>query len=83
MLAFELAVRLFVGLGLLQRHHLRLGQHQALLGAFRLQRLEPLLHGFQVVAQPHAAHAGQQNRAIQLAHLVGNADLAGGALLQR
>jgi len=83
MLAFEFAVRLFVGLGLLQRHHLRLGQHQVLLGAFRLPRLEPLLHGLQVVARPHAANAGQQNRATQLAHLVGNAGLAGGGLFQR
>ena len=36
----------------------RLGQHQALLGALGLQRLEPLGHGLQLVALPHAAHAG-------------------------
>ena len=43
MLALELAVRLLLGLGLFQRDDLRLGQHQAFLGAFGFQRLEPLV----------------------------------------
>src|SRR5262249_6136931 len=42
MFALELAMRLFLGLGLLQRDDLRLGQHQALLGALGFQRLQPL-----------------------------------------
>jgi hypothetical protein len=58
MLALELAMRLLLGLGLFQRDDLRLGQHQAFLGALGFQRLEPLGHGLQVVAQPDAAHAG-------------------------
>jgi hypothetical protein len=58
MLAFELAVCLLLGLGLFQRDDLRLGQHQAFLGALGFQRLEPFLHRLQVVAQPHTAHAG-------------------------
>ena len=62
MLALELAMRLLLGLGLFQRDDLRLGQHQAVLGALGFQRLEPLLHGLQVVPQPHAAHAGGRDR---------------------
>src|SRR5579863_4302824 len=58
MLALELAVGFLFGLGFLQRDDLRLGQHQAVLRALGFQRLEPLGHGLQVVAQPHAAHAG-------------------------
>jgi tetratricopeptide (TPR) repeat protein len=50
MLTLELAVRLLLGLGLFQRDDLRLGQHQALLGALGFQRLEPLVHSLQVVA---------------------------------
>src|SRR5262245_60415117 len=73
MLALELAVRLLLGLGLFQRHDLRLGQHQALLGALGFQRLEPLVHRLQVVAQPHTAHAGGGNREPALPQFVGNA----------
>src|SRR5262245_41015664 len=47
MLALELAMGLLLGLGLFQRDDLRLGQHQALLGALGFQRLEPFLHGLQ------------------------------------
>src|SRR5207248_1352350 len=39
MFALELAMRLFLGLGLLQRHQLRLGQHQRVLGALGLKAL--------------------------------------------
>jgi hypothetical protein len=31
------------------------------LGALGFQRLEPFLHGFQVVAQPHATHPGRRH----------------------
>src|SRR5262245_11870094 len=78
MLALELAVRLLLGLGLLQRNDLRLGQHQALLGALGFQRFEPLVHGLQVVAQPHTAHASRGDREPALAQFVGNADLTEG-----
>ena len=81
MLALELAVRLLLGLGLFQRDDLRLGQHQAFLGAFGFQRLEPLVHRLQVVAQPHTAHAGRGDREPALSQLVGNAGLTEGRLL--
>src|SRR5262249_46325588 len=42
MLALELAVRLLLGLGLFQRDDLRLGQHQALLGALASSALSRL-----------------------------------------
>ena len=62
MLALELAMRLLLGLGLFQRDDLRLGQHQAVLRALGLQRLEPLRHGLELVPLPHAAHAGGRDR---------------------
>ena len=46
-LALELAMSLLLGLSLLQRDDLRLGQRQALLGALGFQRLEPLGHGLE------------------------------------
>jgi hypothetical protein len=55
MLAFELAVRLLLGLGLFRRDDLRLCQHQALLGALGFQRLAACLR-LQVVTQPHTTH---------------------------
>src|SRR5256884_2158041 len=81
MLVLELAVRLLLGLGLFQRDDLRLGQHQAFLGALGFQRLEPLVHRLQVVAQPHTAHTGRGDREPALPQLVGNADLTEGRLL--
>ena len=58
-LALELAMRFLLGLGLLQGRQLALGQHQALLRDFRLKRLQPLLHGLQIMALPDPAHAGR------------------------
>jgi hypothetical protein len=58
MLALELAMGLLLGLGLFQRNKLGFGQHQAVLGALGFQGFEPFVHGLQVVAQPHATHAG-------------------------
>src|SRR6185436_7853875 len=52
-------MRLLLTLGLLKRGELALGQHQALLGDLRLERLEPLLHGLKLMALPHAAPAGE------------------------
>ena len=66
---------LLLGLGLFQRDDLCLGQHQAFLGALGFQRLEPLLHGLQVVTLPHTAHAGGRNREPTFPQFVGDADL--------
>jgi hypothetical protein len=51
------------------------------LGALGFQRLEPFVHGLEVVAQPHAAHAGRRYRQPTLPQLVGHAHLAEGRLL--
>ena len=56
-LALELAVRFLLGLGLLQGGQLTLREHQALLRHLGLERLEALLHGLEVMALPHSAHA--------------------------
>jgi hypothetical protein len=40
------------------------------------QCLEPLGHGLQVVAQPHAAYAGRRDGKPALPQLIGDADLA-------
>ena len=46
----EFAVGFLVGLGFFQGCHLRLGQDQAVLRHLGLERLEPMFHGWQVVA---------------------------------
>ena len=45
------------------------------------QRLEPLVHSLQVVAQPHTAHPGGGNREPALPELAGHAHLTEGRLL--
>jgi hypothetical protein len=72
---------LFVGLGLLERGDLRFREHQAVLGAPRLQRLEALLHGLEVVALPDAAHAGLRDRETPALQRLGHPHLAPGRLL--
>src|SRR6516165_6798803 len=57
MLALELAVRLLLGLGLFQRDDLRLGQHQALLGALGFHGADDLLFSRHGVLQ--SAEAGR------------------------
>jgi hypothetical protein len=52
------------------------------LGALGFQRLKPLVHGLQIVAQPHTAHAGGGDREPALPQLVGNAELTEGRLLE-
>jgi hypothetical protein len=59
--ALELAMRFLVDLGLLERGDLRLGQQDALLRRLGFERLQPVLHRRQIVALPHAAHAGRRN----------------------
>jgi len=81
MFALELAMRLLLGLGFFQRDQLGLGQHQPFLGGLGFQRLEPLVHGLQIMALPHARHAGGRYRKPMFSQLVGDADLAEGRLL--
>jgi len=52
-------VSFLVGLGFFQGHQLGLGEDDALLGNLSLQRLEPFAHGLQIMALPHATHAGR------------------------
>ena len=82
MLALELAMGLLLGLGLFQRDQLGFGQHQAILGALGFQRFEPFVHGLQVVAQPHAPHAGGRDHKPVLAQFVGDAQLSECRLLE-
>lgn len=58
--ALKFVMRFFVGLRLLQRKDLRLGQHEALLRHLCLQGLEPFPHGFQIMlSQMHRTPAGE------------------------
>ena len=59
--AVELAMRLFLALGLLQRGDLAFGQHQAFLGDLGFEGLESLLHRLQIMALPYSAHPGRRN----------------------
>ena len=81
MLAFELAMGLFFGLGFLQGGKLGFGEDDAVLGHFGLQSLEALLHRFEIVPEPDAAHARGRNGEPALAELVGDAHLAERRLL--
>src|SRR5262245_23765095 len=56
--ALELAMRLLVSLGLLERGNLGLDQQGPILRHFGLQRLEAMLHRGQIVPLPYAAHTG-------------------------
>src|SRR5499433_3640114 len=56
--ALELAMRLLVGFGLLERGDLGLGQQDAILRHLGFERLEAMLDRGQIVALPHAAHPG-------------------------
>jgi len=81
--ALELAMRLLVGLGLLERDDLRLGQDEAALRHLGLQRLQPLLHVLQVLALPHAPHPERRDRYVLLPQLIRDPHLAPGRLLDR
>ena len=80
--AIELAVRFLVRLRLLQRGQLALGEDQAILRHLGLQRLQPLGHGVEVVANEHAADAGGRDPDALLGQLVGHPRMAPGRLLQ-
>lgn len=79
--ALELAMDL-LGFGFLQRSQLAFGQDEPLLGHLGFQRLEALLHGFKIIPLPDPAHASRRDRLAVLAHLVVEADLTEGGLLQ-
>ena len=80
-LALELAMRLLVGLGLLERGDLRLGQQDAILCHLGLQRLQAEFHRGQVVALPHAAHTRRRDRQAAPLQRFRDAHLAPGRLL--
>ena len=50
-------MRLLIGLGLFERRDLGLGEDQAFLRHLGLERLQPVFHGLQIMAQPDRAHA--------------------------
>ena len=79
----EFAMGLLVGLGFFQGRDLRLGEDQAVLSHLRLERLEPMFHGLQVVAQPDRAHAEGRDRHSLLGHFVRHPRLAPGRLVDR
>jgi hypothetical protein len=82
-LALKLPMGFPVGLGLLQRHHLRLDEGPPFLGHLRLQRLEPMLHRCEIMPLPDAAHAGGRHGHATLRRLVGHPHLAPRRLLDR
>src|SRR4029079_3291065 len=82
-LALELAVRFLVGLGFLERDDLRFGEQDAILRRLGLERLQAVLHRGQVVALPHAAHAGGRYRQPTPLQSLGDPYLAPGRLLDR
>ena len=76
-------MRLLVGLGFLEGGDLRFGQDQAVVGHLCFQRLEPMLQGLQVVAQPDRADAEGGDRHSLLGERVGDSGLAPGRLVDR
>ena len=60
--ALELAMGFLVGLGLLERGDLPLGQQNPILCHLGFERLQAEFHRGQIVALPYAAHAGGRNR---------------------
>ena len=79
----ELAVRLLVGLGLLQRGELALGEDEALLRHLGLQRLQPVLHGSRSWRRQIERTPEGRDRHAALQQIVGDAHLAPGRLLDR
>ena len=76
-------MRFLIGLGLLERGDLRLGQQDALLGYLGLECLEAVLHRGQVVALPDATHTGRRNRQPAPLQRFRHSHLAPGRLLGR
>jgi hypothetical protein len=61
-----------------QRGELRLAQHQTLLRTLGFQCLEPLLHGLELVALPHAAHPSRRHTQPAPPQFIGNPYLTPG-----
>jgi len=80
-LALELAVRLVIGPGLLERSDLGFRQHQPVLGALGLERFQPLLHGLEVMTLPDAADPSRRDGQAPPFHRFGHPDLTPGRLL--
>src|SRR5262245_23206887 len=76
----EFAMVFFVGLCLLQRGDLSFGEDQAVLRHLDFERLQAVLHGRQIVAQPDRAHPERRHDDAALQQFVGDADLAEGGL---
>ena len=72
-----------IGLGLLERGDLRLGEQDAFLRHLGFERLETMLHRGQIVALPHAAHAGRRDRQPAPLQCLRDAHLAPGRLFDR
>jgi hypothetical protein len=82
-LALELPVRLLVGLRLLECGDLRLGQHAAVLGDLRLQRLQAMPHRRQIVPLPDAAPPPADTMIPRSASSLATRNLTPGRLLDR
>jgi len=81
MFGFDLAMGLFIVLGLLQRDDLALGEDQAVLGDLGFQGLQTQLEGLQVMTQPDAADAAGRDEEVLLCafgKLEKNQNLSGG-----
>ena len=63
------------------REEPRTFRYASLASGLGLQRLKALLHGLEIVAQPHAAYAGRRHGEPAFAQLVGDAHLPEGRLL--
>ncbi len=71
----------FFGFGFLQGRKLGFGEDDAILGDFGFQGFQALLHGFQIVALPHAADACRRHGEPALSQFIGDAHLPEGRLL--
>jgi hypothetical protein len=74
-LTVEFAMHFFVGLRLVQRHDLRLRQHQPLLGHLRLPRLEPVAQGLHIMPEPDTTHPRRRDGRGLFPELIGHTNL--------
>lgn len=74
---------LLVLLDAFERRQLRLGQHEAFLRHFGLERLQALAHRFEIVTRPDHPHACLGDRAALFESLVRGAALAPRRLVDR
>jgi hypothetical protein len=76
-------VRFFVQLDLLERGELRVGEDPAVLRHFGLKGFEPVLHGRQIVPDPHAADARGRDPLPLLGELIRDPHLSPRGLIDR